>query len=204
MSTTEAGTTCHSKDLLIPDQVAADVQGVTSVGRLRFVEATFEPSTHNTSAFKTYMENIIVQSTGVDVTVFNVREGSVVVDFASAQNVSADKGAFTEDAARVAEAMHSEGDTYQLGKQIVAAAEPYVPPPTAAPTTSTPTMAPVETSGANSTDEPVETPTDKESSTAIVAGSVCAGLVLAGGMVAYARHTSVRTGGRVTYNQVEF
>ena len=207
ISLSETGTVCHSTDLAVPAQVVEEVENVAAVGRLRFAEAVFVDTTHNTPAFKTYMEDIILQSTGVNVTVFNVREGSVVVDFATSEDISADDGAFAEDSVRVAEATQSEGDSYQLGKQLIAAAEPYVPPPTGTPTTLSPTMAPVETGEGQSTDEPAGTsPPKKESDSMIIIIAAAAGgvVLLAVVFVCFCFTRNARSRGHVSYNPVDY
>ena len=205
ISVEETGTVCHSKDLAAPAQVVEEAGSVAAVGRLRFAEAVFVDTTHNTPEFKTYMEGVIMESTGTNVTVYNVREGSVVVDFVTNKDINADEDALVEDSARVVEQTQNNGDPYQLGKQILAAAEPYVPPPTTAPTltptTLTPTLSPVETGEGQSTDPPAEA----ESGSVVLIGGIAGGsvLLIAGG--AYVGYTrNARSGGRVMYNPVDY
>jgi len=120
------------------------------VGRLHFTDATWNASMHESLPFKQYMEDVIEDILGQNVTILEVYEGSVVVEYL----VESDTGALSgQQVFLVRDRIINDG-TYDLGTHLLGGVNP--PPPTATPTTSPTTTG----TGSPTTTVPTGAPTD--------------------------------------------
>jgi len=128
------GRTCHKRAF---DNAA--FQG-KHLARINFVDAVYDEAVHGAPEFKDYMRDVLKQILGRNVTILDVLEGSVIVEFA----VDGHGPAFVDQEGYLIKDRVVADGTYDLGTQVIVGNKPPPPTlsPTGHPTTSRPTGGP--------------------------------------------------------------
>lgn len=138
------GKTCYSRAFV------TDTFLDKHLGRIRFVDATWNATLHESEEFKTYIEGVLEHILQKNVTVLFVIEGSVVVEYVvEEETMSALSG---QQLALIKDKIVNDG-IHDLGVNLIGGSDP--PPPTATPTSSPTTGSPT----AAPTDSPTPAPT---------------------------------------------
>lgn len=146
------GKTCYSRAF------QSDVFLDKHLGRIRFVDAVWNATIHETSEFRNYIEGVIEHVVQKNITVLFIVEGSVIIEYTvTAEYESALSG---QQLALIKDKILADG-MYDLGVNLIGGSDPPPPTPypTLAPTTAHPTMSPTDSPTSAPTSRPTSVPT---------------------------------------------
>ena len=154
------GKTCYSRSFITGTFLDKHL------GRIRFVDAVWNATLHESAEFKDYMEGVLEHVLQKNVTILFIVEGSVIVEYTV--TTEHDTALSGQELALIKDKIVADG-IHDLGVNLIGGSDP--PPPTArpteSPTTATPTTAPTSApTDSPTTPVPTDAPTTTPPTTA--------------------------------------